>query len=76
MNQFYVLINVLFVSNQMSDNDVILICGDHGMSDQGGHGGASTSETHVPVVLVSPQFKVNKGKTCTSCIGQSTVQGQ
>ncbi|KAK7508127.1 hypothetical protein BaRGS_00000366 [Batillaria attramentaria] len=33
---------------------LLVICGDHGMSDQGGHGGASPGEVLVPVVLLSP----------------------
>ncbi|ESO92394.1 hypothetical protein LOTGIDRAFT_55894, partial [Lottia gigantea] len=33
---------------------VIVICGDHGMSDQGGHGGASLSEITVPVIFLYP----------------------
>ena len=36
------------------------MCGDHGMSDHGGHGGASDKETLVPALFIKPQFK-NKG---------------
>ncbi|OWF42123.1 GPI ethanolamine phosphate transferase 2-like [Mizuhopecten yessoensis] len=35
---------------------LIVVCGDHGMSDQGGHGGATPSETRVPLLLLSPRF--------------------
>lgn len=34
----------------------MLVCGDHGMSDQGGHGGASDSEVLVPAVFLSPTY--------------------
>ena len=29
-----------------------MVCGDHGMSDQGGHGGATESEIRVPVIFL------------------------
>ena len=32
---------------------LLVLCGDHGMSDQGSHGGASSSETNTPFVLMS-----------------------
>ena len=30
----------------------MIVCGDHGMSDQGGHGGATESEIKVPVIFL------------------------
>lgn len=39
--------------------NLLVICGDHGMSDAGGHGGSSSSETTVPVIFSSslaPRF--------------------
>ncbi|XP_061192522.1 GPI ethanolamine phosphate transferase 2-like [Saccostrea echinata] len=33
--------------------NLLIVCGDHGMSDQGSHGGASYSETRVPLVFLS-----------------------
>ncbi|XP_076462688.1 GPI ethanolamine phosphate transferase 2, catalytic subunit-like [Babylonia areolata] len=33
---------------------LLVVTGDHGVSDQGGHGGASPEETNVPIVLLSP----------------------
>ncbi|RUS86939.1 hypothetical protein EGW08_005264 [Elysia chlorotica] len=35
---------------------MLIVCGDHGMSDQGGHGGASPGEISVPVIILSPQI--------------------
>ena len=35
---------------------MLIVCGDHGMSDQGGHGGASPGEIAVPVLFLSPQI--------------------
>ena len=42
--------------SSLHNDDLLLITGDHGMIDQGGHGGASFDETHVPAVFISPQF--------------------
>ncbi|XP_033637019.1 GPI ethanolamine phosphate transferase 2-like [Asterias rubens] len=36
---------------------LIVLCGDHGMSDAGSHGGASASETITPLVFISSAFK-------------------
>ena len=41
---------------------LLVLCGDHGMSDQGSHGGASASETNTPFVLMSPHLN-----TLSSC---------
>ncbi|XP_053394935.1 GPI ethanolamine phosphate transferase 2-like [Mercenaria mercenaria] len=47
------------------ENFLILVCGDHGMSDQGSHGGASDREVLVPAVFLSPSYK-NRDKTWKS----------
>ena len=36
---------------------LMVLCGDHGMSDAGSHGGASSSETSTPLVFMSPLFE-------------------
>ncbi|XP_069126866.1 GPI ethanolamine phosphate transferase 2-like [Argopecten irradians] len=41
---------------EQDTNTLIVVCGDHGMSDQGGHGGATPSETRVPLLFISPKF--------------------
>ena len=41
----------------MSKNDLLLITGDHGMVDKGGHGGSSYAERHVPAVFISNQLE-------------------
>jgi ethanolaminephosphotransferase len=45
------------IYSKMSKNDLLLITGDHGMVDKGGHGGSSYVETHVPAVFISNQLK-------------------
>lgn len=39
---------------------LILVCGDHGMSDQGSHGGASDREILVPAVFLSSSYQKYK----------------
>jgi len=49
------------ISSKLTKNDFLLITGDHGMADKGGHGGSSYVETHVPAVFISNQLKqINK----------------
>lgn len=35
---------------------LIVVCGDHGMADQGGHGGVTPNELNVPLVFISDRF--------------------
>jgi ethanolaminephosphotransferase len=49
----------LFEKFLKSENDLpplILVLGDHGMADVGGHGGATPSEILVPLVAISPNI--------------------
>ncbi|GCB61298.1 hypothetical protein scyTo_0007028, partial [Scyliorhinus torazame] len=36
---------------------LLILCGDHGMSDSGSHGGSSNHEVNTPLVLLSPAFR-------------------
>lgn len=38
---------------QGEDRTLVVVCGDHGMSDQGSHGGSSHYETSTPLILLS-----------------------
>lgn len=38
--------------NENGDPTLFIICGDHGMKDSGGHGGATLQETTVPVIAI------------------------
>ncbi|KAL4236584.1 hypothetical protein ACF0H5_004969 [Mactra antiquata] len=40
-----------------SESFLLLVCGDHGMSDQGSHGGASDREVLVPALFLSPSYR-------------------
>lgn len=50
------------ISSRMDSNDILIITGDHGMIDQGGHGGSSYYETHVPTVFISNQLDKDEMK--------------
>ncbi|KAJ8717987.1 hypothetical protein PYW07_005917 [Mythimna separata] len=46
------VVKKIFTAMQKWDrNGVLIVCGDHGMRDAGGHGGATPSEVLVPLVL-------------------------
>ncbi|XP_061581842.1 GPI ethanolamine phosphate transferase 2 [Cololabis saira] len=40
---------------------LLVLCGDHGMSETGSHGGSSEPEVNTPLVLLSPAFKRKVG---------------
>ncbi|KAF6372296.1 phosphatidylinositol glycan anchor biosynthesis class G [Rhinolophus ferrumequinum] len=40
---------------------LLVLCGDHGMSETGGHGGSSTEEVNTPLVLISSAFERKPG---------------
>ncbi|XP_013405157.1 GPI ethanolamine phosphate transferase 2 [Lingula anatina] len=40
---------------------LVVLCGDHGMSDQGSHGGSSVTEVSTPLVLLSSLYSNKKG---------------
>ncbi|KAM3867237.1 GPI ethanolamine phosphate transferase 2 [Diretmus argenteus] len=40
---------------------LLVLCGDHGMSETGSHGGSSEAEINTPLVLISPAFKRKVG---------------
>ncbi|XP_030050330.1 GPI ethanolamine phosphate transferase 2, catalytic subunit isoform X2 [Microcaecilia unicolor] len=47
-----------------SDNvlpSLLVLCGDHGMTEAGGHGGSSDDEVHTPLVFVSSVFDKKEG---------------
>lgn len=50
-----------------------MLCGDHGMSDTGSHGGASYTEIMTPFVFISPTFS-RKFTASFSRTGSPNVQ--
>ncbi|KAM4710090.1 GPI ethanolamine phosphate transferase 2 [Discoglossus pictus] len=51
---------------------LLVLCGDHGMSEAGNHGGSSDEELQTPLVLISPAFERNSGKATKVEIVQQT----
>ncbi|KAA0199714.1 hypothetical protein HAZT_HAZT010370 [Hyalella azteca] len=43
-------------------NYLILVCGDHGMLDEGGHGGSSYEELHTAAVFMGPRVESRKSR--------------
>ncbi|KAF7723136.1 major facilitator super transporter protein [Apophysomyces ossiformis] len=44
-------------NSQDSKGTLIILCGDHGMNDEGNHGGSSLGETSTALVFMSPRFE-------------------
>ncbi|XP_055015568.1 GPI ethanolamine phosphate transferase 2 [Boleophthalmus pectinirostris] len=40
---------------------LLVLCGDHGMSESGGHGGSSDPEVNTALLLLSPAFRRKEG---------------
>ncbi|XP_075061457.1 GPI ethanolamine phosphate transferase 2, catalytic subunit isoform X1 [Mixophyes fleayi] len=51
---------------------LIVVCGDHGMSDTGSHGGSSDEEVQTPLVLISSAFQNKAGSFKVPEIVQQT----
>lgn len=42
--------------------NLLVVCGDHGMSETGSHGGSSAGEVHTPLLFISSAFEKRSGK--------------
>nr|XP_020490058.2 GPI ethanolamine phosphate transferase 2-like [Labrus bergylta] len=49
---------------------LLVLCGDHGMSETGSHGGSSEPEVNTPLVLISPAFKRKGGMETPGVVEQ------
>ncbi|XP_072112402.1 GPI ethanolamine phosphate transferase 2 isoform X1 [Mobula birostris] len=47
---------LLSKESKTSVPSLLILCGDHGMSDTGSHGGSSKHEVNTPLVFISPAF--------------------
>ncbi|PHZ17512.1 alkaline phosphatase-like protein [Rhizopus microsporus ATCC 52813] len=63
------------VSDPKAKGTLIVICGDHGMNDNGNHGGSSTGETSTALVFLSPQFQSRPHFKQAKSTKRSTVFG-
>lgn len=55
LEQYDKIIDHLY--KKLVPNTIIFITGDHGMRDAGGHGGSSTAETLVPLIVLGHSCK-------------------
>lgn len=49
---------------------LLVLCGDHGMSETGSHGGSSEPEVSTPLVLISPAFRRKAGMVKPAVVEQ------
>ncbi|XP_012941820.1 GPI ethanolamine phosphate transferase 2 [Aplysia californica] len=56
-----------------AEPSLLVVCGDHGMTDQGGHGGATPQEVFVPVLFLSPSIKSPVGSKPPGLISQADL---
>ncbi|XP_041050204.1 GPI ethanolamine phosphate transferase 2 isoform X2 [Carcharodon carcharias] len=50
-------VELLSKEGETSLPSLLILCGDHGMSDTGSHGGSSNHEVNTPLVFLSPAFR-------------------
>lgn len=55
------IINDLY--NKSDENTLMLVLGDHGMTDSGNHGGSTDSETHAGMCFISKKFNLHQEQT-------------
>lgn len=54
--------SALLLKDEDSAPSLIVVCGDHGMSEVGSHGGSSEEEVQTPLVLISSAFQNKAGQ--------------
>lgn len=56
------LVYTAMASQKHLSNTLLVLCGDHGMSESGNHGGSSAGETSPALVFISPKLgKISSG---------------
>ncbi len=48
------------IYKSLKANDLLIVLSDHGMANEGGHGGSSHMEIMTPVLFVSQNFDVDR----------------
>ncbi|XP_051498625.1 GPI ethanolamine phosphate transferase 2 isoform X2 [Apus apus] len=51
----------LLSKEEASLPNLLVVCGDHGMSETGSHGGSSEGEVHTPLLFISSAFEKRSG---------------
>ncbi|KAM6328717.1 GPI ethanolamine phosphate transferase 2 isoform 5-T5 [Alca torda] len=52
--------------------NLLVVCGDHGMSETGSHGGSSEGEVHTPLLFISSAFEKRSGPVTQPELVQQT----
>ncbi|KAM9137827.1 GPI ethanolamine phosphate transferase 2 isoform 4-T4 [Pangshura tecta] len=53
--------SLLSKEEESSLPNLLIVCGDHGMSETGSHGGSSEEEVHTPLLFISSAFEKRNG---------------
>ncbi|CAD6241866.1 GSCOCG00009347001-RA-CDS [Cotesia congregata] len=56
--------------NKQNVESLFIICGDHGMKNSGGHGGATPEETLVPLIIIGGNYNENHNNLNYKMINQ------
>ncbi|XP_009872262.1 PREDICTED: GPI ethanolamine phosphate transferase 2-like, partial [Apaloderma vittatum] len=62
----------LLSKEEASLPNLLVVCGDHGMSETGSHGGSSEGEVHTPLLFVSSAFEKRSGPLTQPEVVQQT----
>ncbi|OPJ61963.1 GPI ethanolamine phosphate transferase 2 [Patagioenas fasciata monilis] len=59
----------LISKEEASLPNLLVVCGDHGMSETGSHGGSSEGEVRTPLLFISSAFEKRSASTLAVCLG-------
>ncbi|XP_069482460.1 GPI ethanolamine phosphate transferase 2 [Ambystoma mexicanum] len=65
--------NLLSKEGESTLPSLLVLCGDHGMSDTGSHGGSSREEVNTPLVFVSSAFGKKDSQKAVEIVHQTDV---
>ncbi|XP_025954482.2 GPI ethanolamine phosphate transferase 2 [Dromaius novaehollandiae] len=65
-------ISLLSKEGEASLPSLLVVCGDHGMSETGSHGGSSEGEVHTPLLFISSAFEKRSGPITQPKVVQQT----
>ncbi|XP_067850452.1 GPI ethanolamine phosphate transferase 2 isoform X2 [Heptranchias perlo] len=66
-------VELLSKEGETSLPSLLILCGDHGMSDTGSHGGSSNHEVNTPLVLISPAFRKKDSFAASEYVEQTDL---
>uniref|UniRef100_A0A8B9G6B3 Phosphatidylinositol glycan anchor biosynthesis class G n=1 Tax=Amazona collaria TaxID=241587 RepID=A0A8B9G6B3_9PSIT len=63
----------LLSKEEASFPNLLVVCGDHGMSETGSHGGSSAGEVHTPLLFISSSFEKRSPLTHPELVQQTDL---